>query len=161
MRGACLALVLGLIAATAGEALCEETKPTRRFGGCSANGSFCAGPSASASLAVVNLSKDGDSVTSGFIPGAGYGMTFMADRWYNVGLALHITVVTGGDAPAVISPVLMFSFAEYLRVGLGFEITDGTAMTSRNTDTLLLFGLGIDFGATPSSQGKGLVNALL
>lgn len=126
--------------------------PDRKLGGCSTDGVVCVGPAASFSLVKLNLSDD--TMTAGLIPGVGYGVTYWANEWYNVGASLFLEVVTG-DGPSVVAPAFVASFAEYLRVGVGFQRTSGDG-TETSTDTLFLFGLGVDLGATP---GLGIVPA--
>lgn len=143
----------------------DAAQPDRRFGGCNASGSICGGPSASASFVILDLTNG--TSKGGFVPGAGYGVTFLANRWYNIGLSAYVSYVTSGNGlPAVLTPTLVFSFAEYVRIGFGFERTsaqlaagDSPAMPAK-TDAILVLGLGLDFGSTPSSQDKGILHAL-
>ena len=144
-------------------ALAQEASdpPDRRWGGCTRDGFLCAGPSVAASLAVINLGPDKTSrIRGGFVPGAGYGVTAWASEWYNVGAAFHLSLVMGGDAPAVITPAVVVSFAEYMRVGVGLEYTDGGEGRSSRLDPLILFGLGLDFGTTPGAQERGIMSVL-
>lgn len=122
--------------------------PDRKFGGCNDALTLCAGPAASFSVVELNLSDD--TSRAGLIPGIGYGITFWPTEWYNAGAALFLEVVTG-DGPNVLAPAFVLSFAEYLRIGVGFQWTSNAGESE--TDMLFLLGLGADFGPTP---GLGL-----
>lgn len=166
MRVARLVISLLVLSCLAGRAAADDSaQPDRKFGGCNDAGSICAGPSASASFVILDLS-DGTS-KGGFVPGAGYGVTFFANRWYNTGLSVYISYVTSGNSlPSVLTPTLVLSFAEYVRIGFGFErtsalpATTGTPATPTKTDAIMVLGFGLDFGSTPGSQNKGLIHAL-
>ncbi len=132
----------------------EPAHPDRKFGGCTDDGSICGGPSASASFVILNLS-DGSS-KGGFVPGAGYGVTLAANQWYSVSFSLYASYVAGGSSPALFTPMLVGAFAEYLRIGVGLERTSSQMGVSGKTDVIMVIGLGLDFGATPGSQGKGI-----
>jgi len=153
-----------MLLALTGRSRADDSLPDRRLGGCFSNGTICAGPSASASFVVLDLTSG--TSKGGFVPGAGYGLTFFADKWYNVGTAMYLSYVTGNDIPSTLTPTLVLSFAEYVRIGFGFEHTDkqsvseGGAVTPSKTDLLLVLGLGIDIGATPASKGKGIAHAV-
>ncbi len=156
-------LVLGCLAGRA--AADDPAQPDRKFGGCNDSRSICAGPSASASFVILDLS-DGTS-KGGFVPGAGYGVTFFANQWYNTGLSVYVSYVTSGNSqPAVLTPTLVLSFAEYVRIGFGFERTSampasgGSPATPSKTDAIMVLGFGLDFGSTPGSQDKGILHAL-
>lgn len=107
-----------------------------RFGGCNKVGSLCYGPSISISLISFNLrTKD---FVEGLIPGVGYGVTFFADQPYQLGLAGYANVQTSGPgvpSSGMFSGVL--SFAEYIRLGIGYQVIGG------NGSTFILGGIGI------------------
>ncbi|HVV53031.1 MAG TPA: hypothetical protein VHO06_25450 [Polyangia bacterium] len=147
------ALILGMNSARA-----QSSPPDRTFGGCNSSGTICGGPSASASFVILDLT-DGTS-HGGFVPGAGYGVTFSANQWYNYGLALYASYVTGNGAPDIFTPLLVASFAEYLRIGVGLQRTSAEGNVPGKTDVIMTFGLGLDFGATPGSQGNGIAKKL-
>jgi hypothetical protein len=132
--------------------------PDRKLGTCSAGGSICGGPSASASFVILDLSNG--TSKGGFVPAAGYGVTFMANEWYNFGVSLYASYVAGANGPAVFTPLLVGSFAEYLRIGIGLDRTSAQTNIPGKTDVIMVFGLGLDFGSTPSSQGLGVTHAI-
>jgi len=136
----------------------DKALPDRKLGGCTNSGTICGGPSASASFVILDLS-DGTS-KGGFVPGAGYGVTFLANEWYNLGISAYASYVAGGNAPGVFTPILVASFAEYLRVGFGVERTSAQTGVPGKTDAIMVIGLGLDFGSTPASQNKGVLHAL-
>jgi hypothetical protein len=155
-----LSLCAGLAVLTFGvcSARAQSPAPDRTFGGCNSAGTICGGPSASASFVILDLTNG--TSRGGFVPGAGYGVTFLANQWYNLGVSLYASYVTGNGSPDEFTPILVASFAEYLRIGIGLDRTSAEAGVSGKTDVIMTFGLGLDFGATPGSQGNGIVKAL-
>ena len=166
MTAARLVIAMFVLGCFAGRALADDAaQPDRKFGGCNASGSICAGPSASASFVILDLSNG--TSKGGFVPGAGYGVTFLANKWYNTGLSAYISYVTSGSGlPSVLTPTFVFSFAEYVRIGFGFErtsaqpATGGSPAIAAKTDAIMVLGFGLDFGSTPGSQDKGLLHML-
>jgi hypothetical protein len=109
------------------------------FGGCNAKGTVCAGPTVSLSLVGLDL-RSGELVT-GIMPGAGYQVTFMADKWHSLGVGGYAAIQTGtGSTPASGLFSVIGSFAQYLRTGIGVRL-DG-----HSSRALWLLGLGMDFG---------------
>ena len=111
------------------------------YGGCLADGTTCFAPSVSLSLVAVSL-KDG-SVTSGVTPGLGYGVTWHSDKWYQVGASLNISFRDTTNGQAIV-PSAVFSFANYARLGLGWQVSSGSR-------PFMLIGVGSDFGSTTTS----------
>lgn len=133
-----LVLTLGATAARAQSRLggADRAPP---FGGCNAEGTVCAGPTAAVTLVGIDL-RSGTIVT-GIMPGAGYQVTFMADRWHSLGIGGYASLQSGaGDVPTVGLLSVVSSFAQYLRLGVGWQAIGGTHRW------LGLFGLGMDFG---------------
>jgi hypothetical protein len=116
----------------------EDPAPSPKFGGCV--GPTCFGPSVSVSLVAMSL-KTGD-VTSTFDPGIGYGVTLHTDKWYKFGASASIAFPQFDGARRV-QPAIVFSFAEFVRVGLAcpLYVRGGFA---ENAQVLLAFGS--DFG---------------
>jgi hypothetical protein len=121
--------------------------PSPQFGGCFSDGTVCLGPSAAITVGEFNLSTS--KFTGGFIPGAGYGATFMADTWHTVGVDLYLSFVVSQSVPNNAIPTLMLSFANYARVGLGYSITE-QPVGSALKQPLLMFGVGSNFGGSPA-----------
>jgi hypothetical protein len=69
----------------------DTPTPTPQFGGCFSQGAICIGPSAAIVVGEFNLSTS--KFSGGFIPGAGYGATFMANTWHTVGADLYLSFV--------------------------------------------------------------------
>ena len=122
--------------------------PSPQFGGCFAQGAVCLGPSASIMLGELNLATS--KFSGGIIPGVGYGATYAQGEWYATGLAFYFSFKAGQDGPNQAIPSLVLSFANYVRVGTGVAITETSGPVQ--TQWLLLFGLGSDFGGTPKYQ---------
>ena len=122
--------------------------PSPQFGGCFAQGAVCLGPSASITLGELNLATS--KFSGGIIPGVGYGATYAQGEWYATGLAFYFSFKAGQDGPNQAIPSLVLSFANYVRVGTGVAITETSGPVQ--TQWLLLFGLGSDFGGTPKYQ---------
>jgi hypothetical protein len=118
-----------------------------QFGDCLNEGSTCLGPSASITIGEFNLSTS--KFTGGFIPGAGYGATFMADTWHSVGVDLYLSFVVSQSVPNNAIPTLMLSFANYARVGFGYSVTEQSSGPALR-QPLLLFGVGSNFGGSSS-----------
>ena len=139
-----------------GRAQAQTPTPGPQFGGCFASGTICLGPSAAITVGQFNLSTS--KFTGGFIPGAGYGATFMADTWHTVGADLYLSFVVSQGAPNNAIPTLMLSFANYLRVGLGYSITEQSAGAALK-QPLLMFGVGSNFGGSTSYVQKQAAKA--
>jgi len=139
---ALLVLAGSLLAASTALA---QTPPSPQFGGCFAQGQVCLGPSASITLGELNLATS--KFSGGIIPGVGYGVTYAQSEWYATGLALYFSFKAGQDGPNQAIPSLVLSFANYVRVGTGVAITETDGPVQ--TQWLLLFGLGSDFGGSP------------
>jgi hypothetical protein len=122
--------------------------PSPQFGGCFAQGAVCLGPSASITLGELNLATS--KFSGGIIPGVGYGVTYAQGEWYATGAAFYFSFKAGQDGPNQAIPSLVLSFANYVRVGTGCAITETSGPVQ--TQWLLLFGLGSDFGGTPKYQ---------
>jgi hypothetical protein len=137
------------ITLVAGPVRADESTPTRRFGGCSSGGFFCAGPSASISLVGWNFKQE--RFRLGLTPGFGYGVTFFANDWYQTGLAVYVSVLSQPDRPTVATPAVVLSFAEYVRLGLAVDVVERTATTPSGSEASFLFGFGFDFGRTHTS----------
>ena len=129
--------------------------PSPQFGGCFAQGAVCLGPSASITLGELNLATS--KFSGGIIPGVGYGATYAQGEWYATGLAFYFSFKAGQDGPNQAIPSLVLSFANYVRVGTGVAITETSGPVQ--TQWLLLFGLGSDFGGTPKYQ-QAQLNAM-
>lgn len=141
-------LILGASLLLAGAARAQTPAPSQQFGGCFAQGQVCLGPSASITLGELNLATS--KFSGGIIPGVGYGATYAQDQWYATGLSLYFSFKAGQDGPNQAIPSLVLSFANYVRVGTGVAITETSGPVQ--TQWLLLFGLGSDFGGSPKYQ---------
>ena len=108
---------------------------TRPFGGCNSLGTICYGPTMAISLVGMDMSTG--KFTAGVIPGAGYGITFFADKPYQLGLGGYAAIQTGPDTTSGLFSGIV-SFANYLRVGVGWQVLGATH------SSLLLLGLGTD-----------------
>jgi hypothetical protein len=117
-----------------------------QFGGCLAGGDICLGPSASVTVGQFNLSTS--KFSGGVIPGIGYGATYKPNEWYATGAALYLSFQVGQGQPNQAVPSLMFSFANYVRLGVGVSIVEQESGPTKNSWSLL-FGLGSDFGGSP------------
>lgn len=158
--GICLTVVcvyIVMMFAVPKRAQAQTPTPGPQFGGCFASGTICLGPSAAITVGQFNLSTS--KFTGGFIPGAGYGATFMADTWHTVGADLYLSFVVSQGAPNNAIPTLMLSFANYLRVGLGYSITEQSAGAALK-QPLLMFGVGSNFGGSTSYQQKQATKAV-
>jgi len=144
-------LVVMLLVVGPHSAFADDPTVTRRLGGCAKEESLCWGPSATLSLASINLSHR--KFSSNFIPGVGYGVTFFANTSYSLGLSGYFSLTQGDNGlPDVIVPSAVLSFAEYVRLGIGARITDDTSTVKGSTDWLLLIGFGLDIGSTPQTK---------
>jgi len=141
-------LILGASLLLAGAARAQTPALSQQFGGCFAQGQVCLGPSASITLGELNLATS--KFSGGIIPGVGYGATYAQDQWYATGLSLYFSFKAGQDGPNQAIPSLVLSFANYVRVGTGVAITETSGPVQ--TQWLLLFGLGSDFGGSPKYQ---------
>lgn len=126
--------IVALALAVAAPTLAQETP---KFGGCLKNGTTCFAPSVSTNVVAMSL-KTGD-VTSTFDIGLGYGVTFFSDRWYRTGFSVT-AALPSIDGARRVQPAALFSFAEYVRLGVG------KAMFAPTTPAFLLLGFGSDFG---------------
>ena len=122
-----------------------ETSP--QFGGCFDSGKVCLGPSATISVGQFNLSTS--KFQGGVIPGVGYGLTYAPDQWYATGLSLYASFLVGQGTANTLTPSLMFSFANYVRIGAGLAMAE-QASGPVSQQWLLQFGLGSDFGGSPA-----------
>ena len=127
-----------------------------QFGGCLAGGAVCLGPSASITVGEFNLSTS--KFAGGVIPGVGYGATYRPSEWYAVGAALYLSFLVGQGQPNQAIPTLMFSFANYVRLGIGATILE-QASGPAQVQWKLLFGLGSDFGGSPKYVKSQLAGA--
>jgi hypothetical protein len=117
-----------------------------QFGGCLAGGDVCLGPSASISVSEFNLSTS--KFAGGVIPGIGYGATYKPNEWYATGAALYLSFQVGQGQPNQAIPTLMFSFANYVRLGIGIAVTEQDSGPTQK-QWKLFFGLGSDIGGSP------------
>ncbi len=138
------AAVLGILFAAA--RICRADEPAPQFGGCLTS-QLCLGPSAAITIGEFNLATS--KFSGGVLPGVGYGATFTPATapWAATGLALYFSFKAGQDGPNQAVPSLMFSFANYVRLGAGVAITETSGPVQ--TQWQLLFGLGSDFGGSP------------
>jgi len=146
-----LAVALGTLLLLFG--VCSKAN-AQQFGGCFAAGRLCAGPSATVTVGEFNL--DTAKFRAGVLPGVGYGLTFNQDRWYAIGAAAYVAFSVGQGEPNQAVPSVIFSFANYLRFGVGLSIAEQPeGHTLRQWR--LLFGLGTDMGGSPAyvRQAKG------
>ena len=132
-----------------------DDAPTRRFGDCINDGFFCFGPSATISVADYDLKAHRTKL--GFIPGIGYGVNFFADKSYALGASIYLAVSGDSASPTVITPSIIFSFAEYVRFGIGFTHVDATDTVPSSMAPQLFFGFGVDLGTTPTSRATSQV----
>lgn len=114
-----------------------------QFGGCFAGEQLCAAPAVAVTVGEYNLTTG--RFAGGVSPGIGYGLTYRPDRWYATGLAAYLAFSVGGSEPNSAAPALLLSFANYVRLGVGMLIREQAAPEWR-----LLFGIGVDFGGSPS-----------
>jgi hypothetical protein len=125
--------------------------PTRQYGGCivwqDAAHTACRLEAGPTFAVTVGRYEDG-KFSAGLLPGIGYGLVLNPSEWYAVGLAAYgQLMVGGGQNQAALSG--LFSVANYIRFGIGqtwIEQPAGPAVRS----TAYLFGLGTDFGGSPS-----------
>jgi len=143
------AIVLGLLTF----ALCRLCH-AQQFGGCFATGRLCAGPSATVAVGEFNLATS--KFRAGALPGVGYGLTLNQDRWYATGVAAYVAFSVGQGEPNQAVPSVIFSFANYLRFGVGLSIAEQSEGPTLK-QWRLLFGLGTDMGGSPTyvRQAKG------
>jgi hypothetical protein len=126
------------------DAVANSYPDAQRFGGCFRGGSICLGPSVSLSLVAYDLGRE--QFVAGFDPGVGYGVTVWRNRWHSLGLAANaaLSVREGEVDAATLSAVV--SFAEYLRMGYGYEIVGARDGVGSSRSQYLLLGVGADFG---------------
>lgn len=112
-----------------------------QFGGCLKNGTTCFAPTVSSNLVGISL-KDG-AATTGLNLGIGYGVTFDATQWWKYGLSANIAMrgTTDGQKPLL---SVLGSFAEYVRLGLAYQIGGGAG--SFKDSAMVIIGLGADLG---------------
>lgn len=130
---AALALLVGSVLFAA-PARADAPVPSQ-YGGCNKAGTFCYGPALSLSL--VGLDLRSGKFTAGIIPGAGYGMTFFADKPYQLGVGGYAAIQSGPETTSGMFSGIV-SFAQYVRTGVGWQIVGGSHAT------LLMLGLGAD-----------------
>jgi hypothetical protein len=126
-----LALLLVVFAAPA---FAEDSTP--KFGGC--EGTTCYGPTVSVNVISIDL-NDGD-VTTQFSPGIGYGVTFDADKWHRWGFSANFALKGTADGQKA-QPSILFSFAEFVRLGLTSVVGAGNFLD--NAAVLVSFGTDI------------------
>jgi hypothetical protein len=130
-------LLAGL--AFAAPVFAQEAAP--KFGGCVAKSPVtCFGPVVSTTLLSMSL-KTGD-LTKTLDLGAGYGVTFWADRWYKTGLSATFSFPTFEGARRL-QPAGVVSFAEFGRVGIACPLYVNGGFRE---NAQLLLGFGADFG---------------
>ena len=115
-----------------------------KFGGCLTNPKYtltCFGPSVSLSLVEMDI-KTG-TLTTGVAPGIGYGMTINTGKWYEAGASAYVSFRDTSTGTRLV-PSLVFSFAEYVRLGIGQQIGGGG-------HPFLLLGVGANFGSSPTT----------
>lgn len=122
----------------------------RRFGSCTEDGFFCFGPTTNITLLSIGLTTG--TINPTFNPGAGYGLTFWADKAYCLGLSGFLAVDVRSNEPVKLNTGLIVSFAEYLRLGLAWDLVGATNTQKFSASPQLVFGLGFDIGRTPTSQ---------
>lgn len=107
-----------------------------------------AGPS----VAVTVAKYDSGHFSAGIMPGIGYGLVLFPGRWYEAGLAGYGQLLVGGSTPNAATVSGLFSFAHYVRFGLGQTFTEQSAVAPGPAAraTSYLFGLGSDLGASSS-----------
>jgi len=125
----------------AAPAIAQSPPTDPKFGGCLKNKATCFGPSVTINLLAINL-RDGTAQTD-VVPGVGYGVTFDADKWHKFGIAgyVNLRATSTGKTPVL---AIVGSFAEYLNVGLSYQVGGGGAF--RDSAAVLL-GLGSTFGS--------------
>jgi hypothetical protein len=133
------------LSACAAVAVASPSLAGQQFGGCVERLHLCLGASAALHLLQWNLTTN--RLSAGIVPGAGYGATWSPEEWYAAGLHLYLSSVVGGGRPANLTPSLVASFANYVRVGVGASI-DVEGRPSK-PEWILLFGLGSDFAGSP------------
>ena len=126
-----------------------------QYGGCFNNGTICLGPSVTITVGEFNFSTS--KFAGGIIPGVGYGATFMANTWHTVGLDLYLSAILSQSVPNNVVPSLMLSFANYVRIGLGYSFTEQSSGPVLK-QMLLLGGIGTNFGGS-SGYVKAQVEA--
>src|SRR5512145_3082347 len=117
-----------------------------QFGGCLAGSDVCLGPSASITVGEFNLSTS--KFAGGVVPGIGYGATYQPNEWYATGAALYLSFIVGKGQPNQAVPTLMFSFANYVRLGVGVSIAEQDSGPAKS-QWKILFGIGSDIGGNP------------
>lgn len=127
-----LRIVLALVFLAFATAARAEPK----YGGCIPNSSTCFAPSVSISL--VSLSLDDFHLNTTVSPGVGYGVTFWTDQWFQTGISGYLSFRDTSTGQQLV-PSLVLSFAEYMRMGVGYQI-------GGEEKPFLLIGMGTDFG---------------
>ena len=105
-------------------------------GGCVKSGKVCYGPV----IAVATLIDNDGNFETGVGLGPGYGVRFLADRFYSAGIDLFLFSHTGGDNPNKLRLALTGSFLRSLRFGYSLELTEG-----KKARGLWVAGIGLDF----------------
>jgi len=103
---------------------------------CSNDGKICVGPV----IAVASLIDNSGNFETGVGLGPGYGVRFLADRFYSVGADLFLFSHTGGDEPNKLRLALAGSFLRSLRFGYALELAEG-----KKARGLWVLGIGLDF----------------
>ena len=136
------ALMLGLL--ILGLSVPGMVRADPQFGGCLTGTKYadtCFGPSLSISLVQIDL-KAG-TVTTSVSPGIGYGMSWYTGRWYEMGASGYVTFRDTSTGQALV-PSAVFSFAHYVRLGLGVQIGKGNRPFG-------LLGIGTGLGEAASN----------
>ena len=105
-------------------------------GGCNQRGNICYGPV----IAVASLIDNDGNFETGVGLGPGYGVRFLADKFYSAGVDLFLFSHTGGDEPNKLRLALTGSFLRSLRFGYSLELTEG-----KRPRGLFIVGIGLDF----------------
>lgn len=113
-----------------------------QFGGCSALGRVCAGPSASLTIASYNLATG--KFSGGVTPGIGYGVTMSKGKWYSTGVDVYAAFRLGQGQANQAAFSLMGHFADYVYLGVGPAITEREG--SPLVQWSVLFGFGAPIG---------------
>lgn len=100
---------------------------------CNNKATFCGSPSVVSAFAIY---KDFDV---SFLPivGIGYGVQFLADKFYSVGIDLLANFQIGGNEPSKGRISIVPSFFKYVRLGFGIEFQKGN-----KPDPIFIIGFG-------------------
>lgn len=98
--------------------------PEPQFGGCvGAKKNMCFGPSASMTIAAINL--DTKKIEGAFSPGIGYGFTLNPGKWSSLGADAYFTVDPAAQKAS--AAILLKFFNGYLRAGVSKGFIGDTA----------------------------------